>query len=968
MDNDITIRDATITQLTIAGYETLNDEETYLADCNGVKGLQISDATYIQLYVARLLTDAPVNADGYKIGEYVSFNEEPTTEPSTTPTTEPTTVPNTEPTTAPTTEPTTAPVTEPPKPDTITIKVGVIEYVYNETSSQTSSYKLHYWNSYDNSDADLVSLNTTEKVSVGSSYWSGDEQKFYMYTATVPSDTTGFKFHIGDRWFGDDGDTSKYNTVYIFNYSGDKAMYTKSSDNPINPTDPTTPPVTDPLITDANATIAYTFSGKNASTAGYAEGTVSLTSDKAGTYYLYWADDTKALDGYYEIAKLTLSANSTGTFKFGYHTAIPANATRIIATGSTSNLNVANALAQYKLPSAKVLSAGSGDFKYSFSSYSDIHIDPDGFYKNYEPKLKQALKYAHNKGTDFVVSSGDLVNFGTANEWDIYENILADSVYDNPIYESNGNHDLRADVTAGRKNFVRATGTDSTIANYDANKPYFYVQEKTTGDLFIFMALEGKYETHTVDSFSAEQINWVTNLLETYYNTGINIYIVEHAPIDGYGAGDRMDNPLYKAHLSQSFTSTLQFKALLEKYPKLIWMSGHTHIDFELDYNYSDENGTSCNMIHNSAVIGSTKANSTNDDLDRNNGEGFNSQGYYVEVYKNQVIYYGANLTDEKIYPAYCYIMEGSRNLGTAKDITDDNKDYGTSTTALTSIISTAQAKLKQVYTFASFDQYQAVKKLVNKYKNATNVSNTSAVVAEFEAKLADLDTITSHIGCLELYSTYYFVNRLNWSTVYGYAWDGSSKNAEWPGEKLQKVGIYNGYDVYEINFEQIGQYSSLIFSDGENQTNDIALGTLEGNCCIVYNDDMSNGKYNVQSFKYTPVKTSKYMLRYYNTGVHTWDDMDTYFTDNGDGTYTCKFTTTNANDINLNVYNTEKMVYNCVSESTTLTYANGATNTYSLTSSSSRGKSITINSLSAGLTITFVYIPASHTLKITCG
>ena len=50
-------------------------------------------------------------------------------------------------------------------------------------------------------------------------------------------------------------------------------------------------------------------------------------------------------------------------------------------------------------------------------------------------------------------------------------------------------------------------------------------------------------------------------------------------------------------------------------------------------------------------------------------------------------------------------------------------------------------------------------------------------------------------------------------------------------------------------------------------------------------------------------------MLRYYNTSVHTWDDMDTYFTDNGDGTYTCKFTTTNANDINLNVYNTEKMV-----------------------------------------------------------
>ena len=238
MDGAITIRDATITQFAIAHLRDITEQQEYLADCNGNNGLQISDATYIQMYVVKLLTDSPVNADGYKIGDYVSFEEptEPTTEPTTVPTepttapTEPTTAP-TEPTTVPTepttvpTEPTTVPTEPPTVPDTMTIKVGVIEYVYNETSSQTSSYQVHYWGGAKTGDATCTALNTTEKKSVGSSYWSNAAQTFQMFTVEIPKDSTGFKFHIGDRWFGADGDATKQDTVYIFNYSGDKALY-----------------------------------------------------------------------------------------------------------------------------------------------------------------------------------------------------------------------------------------------------------------------------------------------------------------------------------------------------------------------------------------------------------------------------------------------------------------------------------------------------------------------------------------------------------------------------------------------------------------------------------------------------------------------------------------------------------------------------------------------------------------------
>ena len=84
---------------------------------------------------------------------------------------------------------------------------------------------MHYWGGAKSGDATCTALNTTEMKSVGSSYWSGEQKNFYMFTVEIPEDATGFKFHIGDRWFGADGDTSKQDTVYIFNYSGDKALY-----------------------------------------------------------------------------------------------------------------------------------------------------------------------------------------------------------------------------------------------------------------------------------------------------------------------------------------------------------------------------------------------------------------------------------------------------------------------------------------------------------------------------------------------------------------------------------------------------------------------------------------------------------------------------------------------------------------------------------------------------------------------
>ena len=665
----------------------------------------------------------------------------------------------------------------------------------------------------------------------------------------------------------------------------------------------------------------YEFSGEDAETPGYAEGKVTFTPRTAGTYYLYWADDTKALEGYYEITSMKVSAGESESFTFGYHTAIPAGATRLIATTSKSDLNVADAAAVYDIPFNKQLAGGAGNLLYTFNSYSDIHIDTEVYYTNCQKNWKSALKYAADMDTDFIVSAGDAVTNarGFAEEWDVYEKILAQSDYTNPVWETNGNHDMRDEVSVdgtgvkegvktydykGNLAFNKATGTDSTIANLRANKPYYYVVEENTGDVFIFMALENGYKLAGHDNFSREQIEWLKDLLDTFYGTGVNVYIIEHATFRGYGPGDiwttNSDGSVssyYGGHMYANgmkasggsrisgMDQNTAFKEILDTYKDVIWMSGHTHQDFALGNNYSNENGTACNMIHNPAVVGTTYINEKNQleydsDSSANDGVGLNSQGYYVETYENTVVYYGANLTEEKIYPAYCYIMEGSRASAPVILTETRNavlpfyetlipqKEVISADASLEEACSLTKNMLEKYYAYSSYDQYQKLKKYYYNYNN--------------NALLAD-------------------------------------------GTKAVKDLKYAG-----------GQLYAVIHGNAEGSDGELKPST-------------------------------HYALRYYSEGVHAWDTVDTYFSKKAEGLYIYTYTAKNTNNISVNIYDTITSTYNCVGESVSVTFGEGISEDYSLTGTTGvRGKSITIKGLEIGNKVTFLYNSNINEVTIT--
>lgn len=675
------------------------------------------------------------------------------------------------------------------------------------------------------------------------------------------------------------------------------------------------------LARASGVSIDYNFTGEDKDKAGYAEGTITVSSDTAGTYHLFWADDTKALDGYFEInSKLKeklncildkknfegtgfkVTAGGSKSFTLGEHTAIPAGATKIIAVTDTSKTKVSDAVAIYDIDKKKQLRAESGKLLYKFNSYSDAHIDKRTYeavyYQKSESRFQAALDYAKKMDVEFIASSGDMVTNASKDEfkseWNTYLKMLASSDYTGNVWEANGNHDLKENgggkntMDAGKTACAKATGTDSTIANYQANKPYYYMIEQNTGDVFIFMALENTGSPNSdTDEFSAEQIEWLKNLLDTYYGTGVNIYIVEHAALEKFGSGDNWkDSPggngYYGGHMKWGTSNTkknTEFKELLSKYKNLIFMNGHTHQDFYLGTNYSNENGIACHMIHNPAVVGTTYWSEKYDTQynspelvaekgkNARDGSGYNSQGYYVETYENAVIYHGADLEAQKIYPEYCYIMEGARHSesissdGKRQVIQPQNekvtldKEIIKADASISEIVSFANSQLNNYVTYASFDQYREVKRVVAQY-NAKMLDEKTAV-ARLKTACESLYYIVSKLNnsgsasdLYQLRDTYYFENNGNWQNVYCYAWNSETdKNAAWPGVQLtEKVGKNStgSYDVYKVAFSSVGQYQNVIFSNGkadkERKTEDIALASYGKNCFCIGDKSATNG------------------------------------------------------------------------------------------------------------------------------
>lgn len=461
--------------------------------------------------------------------------------------------------------------------------------------------------------------------------------------------------------------------------NGSRTPQDNTEDPEISVTAPSTEPVTEPItepetapITDPNPyegsgslQVSYTFDNEKR---GSASGTITIVGDDLGTlgYYLLCLTDANGLMENCEPFATVKANRKTLNIAICDGTYLPAEATGFVVLESDADSllspDLSHLVGAYTFPVEKRL--GLSEVRMTFASVSDVHINYDGDDNDASGKWTKALNFFAEMGMEYVMVSGDMTGSATSDEYRRYVKAIEASNFDiNRIYEERGNHDSQ-DISRFLK-YTASTGNEE-IRPFE-NSPYYYVlfqNERGSDNLFIFMAQEltNISNTHLENNFSDAQLDWLEDLLRTYSRTDTNIFILEHALIHNFGPGDRYDGVYVQPMIfSDDFPRNLRFKQIISEYKEAILMSGHTHLSFREGVNYSDENGTTLRMIHNSSTSqprSYTASGSISYDSEGLVTRSYGSEGYLVYVYDHYVLYIAYNISDRKIIPSACFMID----------------------------------------------------------------------------------------------------------------------------------------------------------------------------------------------------------------------------------------------------------------------------------------------------------------------
>lgn len=315
---------------------------------------------------------------------------------------------------------------------------------------------------------------------------------------------------------------------------------------------------------------------------------------------------------------------------------------------------------------------------YRFAVLADIHIDLENggkstYFIHAERNFARALEIIKQHACDFIISVGDQVTnaSGAEEEWLRYNQIVKGSGYNGIIFEAMGNHECRFALYGGcsledcRREFVRFTGlSEKPVLRPEgakADTTYYAYKDELFGDAFVFLSLENGYSVNEIDGFSDEQMDWAEKIIERFSEEGRRIFLIQHSPIFGKGTGDDVNNPAYDGSIrlcrkgGEPFRNNRRFYELTRRYPWLIWLSGHTHVDLRDNVNYCRDG---CHMLHIPALAGSTRlaVKKGKNVLDRSFYDDA-AQGYIAEATEDRVVFKGIDFLHNRFYPEYTYII-----------------------------------------------------------------------------------------------------------------------------------------------------------------------------------------------------------------------------------------------------------------------------------------------------------------------
>ena len=411
---------------------------------------------------------------------------------------------------------------------------------------------------------------------------------------------------------------------------------------------------------------------------GFANGQIvlELSNDSCGYIdvadaTVYWADaDGNPLEGYTALHKQYVN-KSVITLDMNSHTIIPEGAESLVAYLTSYNGAKGTEKCVIPLPDGCMTYTGLENgilAKFNFITDSHLTSDdvayyPNGISKYHSWQQDTSNEYFADVLKDIAAQSpdslgifinGDVTNNGFAEEYAQVDSIMGaveseSGVELPPVYVTMGNHDTYVGNNNNYVNFVNShNGSVTTEA------PYY---SKTVGGYkFIFLAGDNSdyygYKTAVINSGDAElseaQLQWLDAELRDNEenNAGKPVFLFLHQAVKDTVAGS-LDGQDW-----DGLVNVAEFKDVVEKYNNVMLMGGHSHWIIDSPQNMyagSDDMSVAVNL-------GSTSYSWT-DYENATEATVMESQGFFVQMYEDKVVFLGRNFTTDEWIPGACFVL-----------------------------------------------------------------------------------------------------------------------------------------------------------------------------------------------------------------------------------------------------------------------------------------------------------------------
>ena len=299
---------------------------------------------------------------------------------------------------------------------------------------------------------------------------------------------------------------------------------------------------------------------------------------------------------------------------------------------------------------------------YSFGALADVHVTHSTLTMS---KFQKALDFFNNtEKVAFTCIAGDLISSGTAEQFSSYREARDTYSPNTAVYDCMGNHDVE----------------DATVAPFltrESTRPYIgrdlYYSWTYRDDVFVMFGMSG-WPGKTGAIFTEDSLQWLYELLEE--NRNKRVFVFEHCPSmivsnglivenDGSGAlsntstsGAVVGWPAPTGNLLNQGDTGLSFRSLMAHYKNVVWIHGHSHMEFQYQeqcshMNYDRKFG--CHSIHIPSLAEGRELNAA--------GTGFTfttpeSSGYVIDVYENYIVLRGRDFVAEEFVPIATFCLD----------------------------------------------------------------------------------------------------------------------------------------------------------------------------------------------------------------------------------------------------------------------------------------------------------------------